>query len=244
MMFVAGLCYGENMEFVTVLSSPVGTFASLETADATKVTQAQKVNFGSRLSSGGTIEMTGTTGPSLGALKLDDNAGLSSTNAKEVRLSGMTVNRSGAVTGNSLLADTMNVRDASQSYLKVTGTSAGQMQIDSGITVQGAGADKLTINRTGNKKDQFNNATNANSMVWSNVHLTDPDGTVKAIYSRQYLLKGKPVRTFVPHRYVDVTQLHNIEPLSRDIREGQCAVAQVTVPGIGDFSSGLPPVCH
>ena len=88
-MLVASLGYGESMDFVTVLSSPVGSFANLETANASFPATANKVNFGSRLSSGGTISLAGSTGPSLGRVVLDKNAGLSSTNAKEVRVPGV-----------------------------------------------------------------------------------------------------------------------------------------------------------
>ena len=242
-MLVASLGYGESMDFVTVLSSPVGSFANLETANASFPATANKVNFGSRLASGGTISLAGTTGPSLGKVVLDKNAGLSSTNAKEVRVPGVKVSHSGALKGASLLAGTFNMSGAELSELQVKGattTTDGQVLIDSGITVQAAGANKLTINRTGSKTDNFNSATNSRDVMWSNIYATDYDGSQAGTrdYSRQYILKGKPVRIIRPYG-IGINGFTGAGVHIQPVPAGQCGQEKLVIDNIGSFGSGI-----
>lgn len=239
-MLVASLGYGESMDFVTVLSSPVGSFANLETANASFPATANKVNFGSRLSSGGTISLAGSAGPSLGRVVLDKNAGLSSTNAKEVRVPGVQMSHSGSLKGASLLAGTFNMSGAELSELQVKGattTTDGQVLIDSGITVQAAGANKLTINRPGSKTDNFNSATNSREVMWSNIYSTDYEGS-QAVgpekYSRQYILKGKPVRIIRPQGI----GINGFTGAGVHIQSGECGETLV-IDNIGSFGTGV-----
>ena len=53
------LLSAENMQFVTTLSSPVGTFAQLETADPTTMAKAPVVNFCNTKTSVGSIALNG-----------------------------------------------------------------------------------------------------------------------------------------------------------------------------------------
>ncbi len=245
LIFVAGLGYGETMDFVTVLSSPVGTFTNLETADAGQVTQSAKVNFSSVLASEGTITLNGATNstPSLGNVKLGTNASLSS-NATEVRATGIRLYRSGALTGSHLLAGQTDVSGAQLTQLQVTGAKIrgidatdGQLSVlgTGEFKVQSAAAPKLTINRTGTKKDEFaTSSMTANSMLWSNDYLTDYTGTTPGTkdYSHQYLLKGRPVRpTYRPN-------VVNIWGISGTVAPEGHECAEVQLPNLGTFGSG------
>ncbi len=176
MLLIAGVCHGEEMEFVTVLSSPVGAFANLETADSSSPTHAKVVQFGARSTETGTIQIVGTQSstnyPSLGAVSLKKGTSLSSKNAEdgsslgaeEMRASRMEVNLKGEVVGGSLLANTMAV-NANDTYLELNEEGKGKLVIgenssSASTSVKTAGAqDKLIIHRDTTAIDQFDRGT-------------------------------------------------------------------------------------
>ena len=59
-MFLCSLSYAESMKFVTVLSSPVGTFNKLEAVDSTSSAYGKKVNFCTSIGTQGVVELKGT----------------------------------------------------------------------------------------------------------------------------------------------------------------------------------------
>ncbi len=242
LVLVTGLGYAEDMNFVTVLSSPVGTFANLETADASLRTAADVVRLGSNRLSTGTITLNGTVGASLGKVVLGSNASLI-TDANVVQLSKIDLRGAGTLTGKSLLASTMNVDDAMQAQLSVNGTStAGQLAVDTvgELTASSVGATRLTINRANGKKDTFvGSNSSGKDMMWSNEYMTDYRSSGEAgneTYERQYLLKGKrlgQVRYDPLRSGVDIRTFVGQEPVT--LGEGVCVMT--AVPDIGDFSS-------
>ena len=106
-----GLCYGgESFTFVTSLSAPVGTFATLETADPNSQSTSSSVNFCSGLVSTGTIILSGRKAPWLKKITLSKNATLSSEDMQEVQANRVDISEGGVIIGKSLLANQLQVQ--------------------------------------------------------------------------------------------------------------------------------------
>ena len=101
-----GLCYGgEAFNFVTSLSAPVGTFATLETADPNSQSTSSKVDFCSGLSDQGTIELLGSKAPWLSKITMEGYSELIGDDQLiEVHATAINLRRTGKIKGKSLLA--------------------------------------------------------------------------------------------------------------------------------------------
>ncbi len=133
------LAEGEEMKFVTVLSSPVGTFAQLETANPTRAVQSPVVNFGTSRVTVGRMELKGAAGY-IEDLYLQSGTELGG-NAGAYRLEqGMEVGTGGRITGGRLMANEVDFSGALEGKSEVKGS----LYIDE-IAVAGAKADSLTI---------------------------------------------------------------------------------------------------
>lgn len=158
---VSGYC--EEMRFVTTLSSPLGTFAQLETADYRAVTSVPLVNFCNSRSGGGTVALKGAD-TYLQTLNLKNAATLGG-NAPEYRIGGaLNAASGGDLTAARLLADKLNVTGASDAKSNVSDT----LYADS-LTVKGAKTESLTI------ENQVQTAANAQGttgtdLYWSNAY--------------------------------------------------------------------------
>lgn len=200
LMLLAGVCYGENMDFVTVMSSPVGSFTNLETADPGQYARSAKVNFCNSEVNSGSITIAGTTGASLGNLVLAKGGQLSSDAAilGVNGTSGIQVFKEGSLNAKQMMASQVNVSQADEAYLRVTGNNAGQMKVGGNMSVRGAGTKNLTIVRGSNSQDTFVNGNNLATVKWSNEYRVNynnyrnssfQEGDAEP-YANEYLLKG------------------------------------------------------
>ena len=124
------LAEGEEMKFVTVLSSPVGTFAHLETANPTRAVQSANptravqspvVNFGTSRVSTGRMELKGAAGY-IEELHLKSGTELGG-NAGAYRVAeGMEVGTGGRITGGRLMANEVDFSGALEGKSEVKGS--------------------------------------------------------------------------------------------------------------------------
>ena len=141
LVLLSGACvlHAEQMTFVTTLSSPLGTFAQLETADYSATTSVPLLNFCNTRSSAGTVALKGAD-TYLQTLSLKNGTTLGG-NTPEYRISGtLSVNNNSEVTGGRLLADNASVSGASAAKSKVDNT----LYITA-ATVKGAKTAVLTL---------------------------------------------------------------------------------------------------
>ena len=185
-VLLLGACVlnAEEMRFVTTLSSPLGTFAQLETADPSALSSVPLVNFCNSRASAGTVTLQGAdTYIQTLALK---NATVLGGNTPEYRISGaLSVNNNSEVTGGRLLANTASLSGASSAKSKVEDTL-----YMSSMKVKGAKAGSLTIP----SQVQTSGSGNNDELEWSNIYTKDykSDGSANGSKSyTSYLLKTK-----------------------------------------------------
>ena len=185
-VLLLGACVlnAEEMRFVTTLSSPLGTFAQLETADPSALSSVPLVNFCNSRASAGTVTLQGAdTYIQTLALK---NATVLGGNTPEYRISGaLSVNNNSEVTGGRLLANTATLSGASSAKSKVEDTLYA-----ASLKVKGAKTANLTIPG----QVQTSGSGNNDELEWSNIYTKDykSDGTESGgnTYT-SYLLKSK-----------------------------------------------------
>ena len=182
MFFCSVWISAEEMQFVTTLSSPMGTFAMLETANPKKSVSAQQVNFCNTRSTVGRIDLKGANAY-LQNLTLKNGTSLEG-NVKEYRVgSSLNVNAGGRVTARRLMANTVSLSSASDAESEVNNT----LYISS-MSVKGAKAGSLEIpgqvktSGTGDGED----------MHWSNEYTRDytSSGSATGSSYSSYLLKS------------------------------------------------------
>jgi len=190
--------HAEEMSFVTVLSSPLGTFANLETANAGRKSTAGTVNFATggvgRLNFFGGKFPTGDD-----ALKIKlINATLQSDNLTNMKiLEGMQLFEGSSIMGKRLIANTVSLE----------GNTPGRVEVDEGVLysktsqVKGAYAGSMNIgggdSMIGPEFDESWTTPKTEMLVWSNVFQRDSQtGSINQDYTKQYLLtSGKPSGT-------------------------------------------------
>lgn len=162
-LLFGNLCRAESLQFVTTLASPVGTFASLETADPTATVSAPLVNFCNRRISTGLVTLSGANAY-IYTMHLQNGATLGGT-VPEYRVSGTMQVASGAtLEGGRLMANEVTLEDSVMAKSNVTDT----LYLDSS-EVLGAKADALSIpgqvetSGTGSKEN----------MEWNNSYTCD-----------------------------------------------------------------------
>ena len=141
LVLLSGACvlHAEQMTFVTTLSSPLGTFAQLETADYSATTSVPLLNFCNTRASVGTVTLKGAD-TYLQTLSLKNGTTLGG-NTPEYRISGtLSVNNNSEVTGGRLLANTATVSGAYSAKSKVEDTLYA-----ASLKVKGAKTPALTI---------------------------------------------------------------------------------------------------
>ena len=186
LVLLSGACvlHAEEMKFVTTLSSPLGTFAQLETADYSATTSVPLLNFCNTRSSAGTVALKGAD-TYLQTLSLKNGTTLGG-NTPEYRISGtLSVNNNSEVTGGRLLANAASLSGASSAKSKVTDTL-----YMSSMKVKGAKAGSLTIP----SQVQTSGSGNNDELEWSNIYTKDykSDGSANGSKSyTSYLLKTK-----------------------------------------------------
>ncbi len=197
----AGWCFGVEMDFVTVLTSPIGSFSSLETASSAgpvrkdASTGVPVVNFCNTRSSTGTITLQGQTGSQLGAVNLVAGTGITGNITVYQAAGGLLLNNEGLLDAKAIMADTVNLQNASSAQMRVEGTMQ-MIEPSATMTVQGAKADRLYLGTAGSNGQITASATSM-PMQWSNVYTTPYDYNGGSISARgtyvgnQYLLKGR-----------------------------------------------------
>ena len=186
LVLLSGACvlHAEEMKFVTTLSSPLGTFAQLETADYSATTSVPLLNFCNTRSSAGTVALKGAD-TYLQTLSLKNGTTLGG-NTPEYRISGtLSGNNNSEVTGGRLLANTASLSGASSAKSKVTDTL-----YMSSMKVKGAKTAGLTIP----SQVQTSGSGNNDELEWSNIYTKDykSDGSANGSKSyTSYLLKTK-----------------------------------------------------
>lgn len=184
LLFGAYSLNAEEMSFVTTLSSPLGTFAQLETADYSSLTSVPLLNFCNTRSSAGTVTLKGAD-TYLQTLSLKNGTELGG-NVNEYRISGaLNVNNNTEVTGGRLMANTATVSGASSAKSQVEDTLYA-----SALTVKGAKTASLTIPG----QVQTSGQGGDDDLEWSNIYTKDykADGSTTGNNSyTSYLLKSK-----------------------------------------------------
>lgn len=104
------LLFGEDFNFVSTMSSPLGVFAKLETADAQSVTSVPKVNYCTVHADSGTLTALGkdstyNANAQLGTLEV--NGGLVG-NATQWKASSVTVGSGGVLKVKRIMANTFD----------------------------------------------------------------------------------------------------------------------------------------
>ena len=167
-----------EMQFITVLSTPVGSLNRLEAVDYSAPAQGTTVNFCTKIGTGGKVQLKGNNNVDIENTNLSPNTTLGRSNAGDYVLQKITLNSAGELEGSRLLSKVVNV----------SGQGVGKSNNLYGTTLTVAGAKATTLN-VNNGASQITAQHEAADMVWSNEYQKDKAcGTNCA---QQYLLKSK-----------------------------------------------------
>lgn len=169
-----------EMSFITVLSSPVGSFNRLEAVDFSAPASASAVNFCTKVGSSGSVQLKGLQSASLGAVALASGTRLGRSGAGDYVLNSIRLNSDGAVEGGRLLANNVTV----------SGQGVGKSSNLYGTTLTVAGAKTTKLN-VGGGKSVMSGTGSATEMVWSNEYQNDAACNNATGCPKQYLLKSK-----------------------------------------------------
>lgn len=193
-LFACGALYAESMQFVTLLSSPLGTFSRLETADPAVATRSKYVNFGTTKVGTGQIDLV-RKAPVIGTLHLASRTTLTSSTLAAYYTSGrFEIGSGGIVKGKSLLATNLSYEGSTSAKSEVSGTLT---LANTGKFVGGyAGAMNIG---SGKAKTVASRPDNVGlDMHWSNVHKCEAyktDGTCpsgkESTFTTSFVLKSK-----------------------------------------------------
>ena len=167
----------EQMQFVTIMSAPVGNFARLDAADPTHVTRVGKdgdsssgyLNFCNTRSSVGNIIIKGA-GAYLKQIDIQNGTTLGSTNTPEYRLGeNLSIENGGTVTAGRIMANDVTFKDTNFHKSKVTNTI-----YTNDVAVMGGKTDNMEIASTAKiNKSAQNSAYLDKEMEWSNEYQCD-----------------------------------------------------------------------
>ena len=181
----------EQMQFVTIMSAPVGNFARLDAADSTHVTSAPILNFCNTRSSVGDIIIKGASAY-LKQIDIQNGTTLGSTNTPEYRLGeNLSIENGGTVTAGRLMANDVTFKDTNFHKSNVTNTI-----YTNDVAVMGGKTDNMEIASTAKiSKSAQNSANLGEELWWDNQYAGDYDasGNKKAngkTYT-SFLLKSK-----------------------------------------------------
>ena len=186
MMFLCSLSYAESMKFITVLSSPVGTFNKLEAVDPAQPAKGNTVNFCTNIGTQGVVELKGTKPAALTTVSLSNNTTLGKTDEGKFSLSKIELHSGGNIRGGRLFGNTFTVNNAASG--KANNVYGSQ------LTAAGAKTKTLDVNSGASKINGPGDSTGKEEMVWSNQYQSDDACKEGASYEKckqQYLLKQK-----------------------------------------------------
>lgn len=177
LLSMAFITHAEQLKFVTVLSSPVGTFNKLEEVDPAKSVQSPVINFCTSIGQEGKVVLRGNTPPDITTLNLSEGTTLGGDGGNYI-LNSLTMKDGGTLKGSRLLANTVQINNPT------VGKSTNLYTNE--LTVAGAKTETLDINNGESKIMEHHNAT---EMVWSNQYKMD--NACGTDCAKQYLLKEK-----------------------------------------------------
>ena len=229
----AGLCGAEDIQFATVLSSPVGSFTNLETSSTTQA-QSGRVNFCNSRANSGTITLSGTVAPSLGDITLGDHANMNFEGVSQIKAAAAVVKNGGTLSGKALYAQLQPVNTnrgsghyslparPMKNYLK-----AAELYVSSPLVLEGVATQKLYLGGgcpSGNTycNSLPNSSGSSSAASWTNEYQADYtqdsegnwvshptfDSDNSRDYKREFLLQQGTQRTINPNweRYLEYTE--------------------------------------
>ena len=163
----------EELQFVTTISPPVGSFAHLDAADSTHVTTAPILNFCNTRSSAGKIAIKGA-GAYLKQIDIQNGTALGSTNTPEYRLGEkLTIEKGGTVTAGRVMANQVTFDDTNYHKSNVTNTLYGN-----DVAVMGGKTDNMEISSTAKINKSAQKAENLGvELWWDNQYKNDYDAS-------------------------------------------------------------------
>lgn len=163
----------EELQFVTTISPPVGSFAHLDAADSTHVTSAPILNFCNTRSSAGKIAIKGA-GAYLKQIDIQNGTALGSTNTPEYRLGEkLTIEKGGTVTAGRVMANQVTFDDTNYHKSNVTNTLYGK-----DVAVMGGKTDNMEISSTAKINKSAQKAENLGvELWWDNQYKNDYDAS-------------------------------------------------------------------
>ena len=163
----------EELQFVTTISPPVGSFAHLDAADSTHVTTAPILNFCNTRSSAGKIAIKGA-GAYLKQIDIQNGTALGSTNTPEYRLGEkLTIGTGGTVTAGRVMANQVTFDDTNYHKSNVTNTLYGN-----DVAVMGGKTDNMEISSTAKINKSAQKAENLGvELWWDNQYKNDYDAS-------------------------------------------------------------------
>ena len=117
-LFACGVLHAEGMQFVTWLSSPLGTFSQLETSDPSVETEAKRVNFCTNRGTLGNIYIYKKT-PEITNMNLSGGTTLTG-DISAYYTPALTISSGGTVKGKSLHAEELKYESSSIARSKVS----------------------------------------------------------------------------------------------------------------------------
>ena len=163
----------EELQFVTTISPPVGSFAHLDAADSTHVTTAPILNFCNTRSSAGKIAIKGA-GAYLKQIDIQNGTALGSTNTPEYRLGEkLTIEKGGTVTAGRVMANQVTFDDTNYHKSNVTNTLYGN-----DVAVMGGKTDNMEISSTAKINKSAQKTENLGvKLWWDNQYKNDYDAS-------------------------------------------------------------------
>ena len=163
----------EELQFVTTISPPVGSFAHLDAADSTYVTTAPILNFCNTRSSAGKIAIKGA-GAYLKQIDIQNETALGSTNTPEYRLGEkLTIENDGTITAGRVMANQVTFDDTNYHKSNVTNTLYGN-----DVAVMGGKTDNMEISSTAKINKSAQKTENLGvELWWDNQYKNDYDAS-------------------------------------------------------------------
>ena len=216
-MFSFSFLSAEEMEFVTTLSSPMGTFAQLETVNPLQRVSASTINFSNSKSLGSRVTLKGAK-VYIQTLALKNGTSLEGSGIPEYRIqSSLRVSSGGSVIGSRLIGKEVDFSLASAAQSKVNST----LYMDN-ATVRGAKTDQLNIP----SKVETSGTGEDVTLEWSNIYKRDyaSDGSSTGNTYTSFLLKSKlaPGEGCVPSANYTLTDRATMQELYRTNRSSFC----------------------
>lgn len=184
------LAQAEEMNFITTLSAPVGTFMTLETANSAAAVHAPTTNFGTTKMTSGNIDIMSPSSqtPLLGTVTAQRNNMTISGSNSILSTKSIDIGTGVTIKGKVLKASSIRLKDSSQKSPKITATTIYNNYV---TTARGAIIENLDFGNSVSISKSGAAQTGA-TLYWSNFIQQDCTGTGPTCggdFKNQYLLK-------------------------------------------------------